>query len=145
MAPVRARGPPRMRAPTGARCPPEASRPQEMLWRPSAGHQVAPRPMADSSPSSALSPERYLAWLYSPPEQQSVLAALCQIEAEIAGSLKPGIDHHVAHTRLQWWREECERTAQGRPVHPLTRELVRAYGGEGNAGTSPIARITGFV
>src|SRR4051812_2877762 len=84
--------------------------------------------MADSPPSSALSPERYLAWLYSPPEQQPVLAALCQIEAEIAGSLKSGIDHHVAHARLQWWREECERTAQGRPVHPLTRELVRTYG-----------------
>jgi phytoene synthase len=89
--------------------------------------------------------------LYSPPEQQPVLAALCQIEAEIAGSLKPGIDHHVAHARLQWWRDECERTAQGHPVHPLTRELVRAFGGvgggaEGSAGLpSPIAQITGFV
>jgi len=108
--------------------------------------------MADSPPSSALSPERYLAWLYSPPEQQPVLAALCQIEAEIAGSLKAGIDHHVAHARLQWWREECERTAEGRPVHPLTRELVRAFGGvaasEDSAGAgmpSAIAGITGFV
>jgi phytoene synthase len=103
--------------------------------------------MADSSPSSALSPERYLAWLYSQPEQQPVLAALCQIEAEIAGSLKPGIDHHVAHARLQWWREECERTAQGRPAHPLTRELLRAFRGAGaGAGTpSSIAGISGFV
>jgi 15-cis-phytoene synthase len=107
--------------------------------------------MADSPPSSALSPERYLAWLYSPPEQQPVLAALCQLEGEIAGSLKAGIDHHVAHARLQWWREECERAVQGRPVHPLTRELVRACGdvaAEGSAGAgtpSPIAGIAGFV
>lgn len=71
---------------------------------------------------------RYLAWLYSPPLQRPVLAALCEIESEIATSLRAGLDHHVAHTRLQWWREECERCAQGRPVHPLTRELVRAYG-----------------
>ena len=60
--------------------------------------------------------------------QQPVFAKLCEIESEIAGSLRPGIDHHVAHARLQWWREECERSAQGRPVHPLTRELVKAYG-----------------
>ena len=103
--------------------------------------------MADSSPSSALSPERYLAWLYSQPEQQAVLAALCQIEAEIAGSLKSGIDHHVAHARLQWWREECERTAQGRPVHPLTRELLRASGDAGAGASAPslMAGVSGFV
>ena len=110
--------------------------------------------MADSLTSSALSSERYLAWLYSQPEQQPVLAALCQIETEIAGSLKGGIDHHVAHARLQWWREECERTAQGRAVHPLTRELLLAFGVDGGAGAgagagaaayASIAGVSGFV
>jgi phytoene synthase len=80
------------------------------------------------APTNALSSQRYLAWLYSPPKQQPVLAALCQIETEVAASLRRGIEHHVAHARLQWWREECERAGQGRPAHPLTRELVRALG-----------------
>ena len=92
-----------------------------------------------------LSPSRYLAWLYSPQTQQPVLAKLCEIESEIAGSLRPGIDHHVAHARLQWWQEECERCAQGRPVHPLTRELVKAYGAPAAGQPSALAGLSGFV
>jgi 15-cis-phytoene synthase len=92
-----------------------------------------------------LSPSRYLAWLYSPEAQQPVLAKLCEIESEIAGSLRPDIDHNVAHARLQWWQEECERCAQGRPVHPLTRELVKAYGTAAARVPSPLAGLRGFV
>jgi phytoene synthase len=86
--------------------------------------------------------------------QRPVLAALCEIESEIATSLRAGLDHHVAHTRVQWWREECERCAQARPVHPLTRELVRAYGGltvNAHSGVpvvpapSPLTGIIGFA
>lgn len=66
---------------------------------------------------------RFLAWLYSTRAQQPVIAALCGIEREVGASLEPGVDHHVAHTRLEWWREECARCAAGHPVHPLTREL----------------------
>lgn len=96
-----------------------------------------------AGPPNTLSAARYLAWLYSTPAQQPVLGALCEIESEVAGSLRPGMDHHVAHTRLQWWREECERSAQGRPVHPLTRALVREYAGA--LEYSPLAGISGFV
>jgi phytoene synthase len=95
---------------------------------------------------------RYLAWLYSPPPQRPVLEALCEIESEIAGSLRAGLDHRVAHTRLQWWREECERCAQGRPVHPLTRQLVSAYGAPATLvsashlqDSAPLGGIAGFV
>ncbi|MDE2049781.1 MAG: squalene/phytoene synthase family protein [Gammaproteobacteria bacterium] len=66
---------------------------------------------------------RFLAWLYSTRLQQPLLASLCAIEREIRASVQPGLDHHVAHTRLEWWREECARCAAGNPVHPLTREL----------------------
>ena len=66
---------------------------------------------------------RFFAWLYCAPSQQPVLAGLCAIEREIGASLRPGIDHQVAHTRLEWWREECARCAAGNPAHPLTREL----------------------
>ncbi len=66
---------------------------------------------------------RFLAWLYSTPAEQPVLAALCAIEREVGASLRQGVDHQVSHSRLEWWREECARCAAGHPVHPLTREL----------------------
>lgn len=66
---------------------------------------------------------RFLAWLYSTRTQQPVLAALCAIEHEVSETVRPGVDHHVAHTRLEWWSAECARCAAGNPVHPLTREL----------------------
>ena len=109
--------------------------------------------MPESSPAEAgggsrdatpnfLTSTRYLAWLYSPPDQQPAFAALCEIESEVAASLRPGIDHHVAHARLQWWRDESERVGRGQPVHPLTRELVaRAAGGSPGASLD----ISGFV
>ena len=100
-------------------------------------------PQGTAGAPHALSATRYLAWLYSPPARQPVLGTLCEIESEVAGSLRPGIDHHVAHARLQWWREECERSAQGRPVHPLTRALVKTYGGA--LEPAPLAGISGFV
>lgn len=104
------------------------------------------RPDGPTDAPNVLSAERYLAWLYTPEPEQPVLAALCEIESEIAGSLRPGIDHHVAHARLQWWREECERSAQGRAVHPLTRKLVAAYGGGAAVSeASALAGISGFV
>jgi 15-cis-phytoene synthase len=102
-------------------------------------------PARTDGASRMLSAARYLAWLYSQVSQQPVFAKLCEIESEIAGSLRPGIDHHVAHARLQWWREECERCAQGRPVHPLTRELVKVHGAVPGAQPSPLAGISGFV
>src|SRR6185312_1908557 len=90
---------------------------------------------------------RFLAWLYSTPSQQPVLAALCGIEREIGASLEPGLDHHVAHTRLQWWREELDRFAAGKPVHPLTRELQARLPGSAPAmpAGSPPAGLSGLV
>jgi phytoene synthase len=82
---------------------------------------------------------RYFALLYSPAPQRLVLEALFGIEHEIFASLRPGLDHHVAHSRLQWWREECERAAVGRPVHPLTRALVDAVN-----GLHPLPQLAGL-
>lgn len=71
-------------------------------------------------------PTRYFAWLYSAPAHRPLLQALFDIEGEVAASIRPGLDHQVAHARLQWWREESERCASGNPVHPLTRALLAA-------------------
>lgn len=76
---------------------------------------------------------RFFAWLYSPEEQRPLVAALCGIEREVAESLRPALEHSVAHVRLEWWREECERFARGASVHPLSRELQAAAGGTRSA------------
>ena len=60
-----------------------------------------------------LGPTRALAWLYSRDTQRPVLAALTGIEAEVAASLAPGLEHEVAHARLAWWREECRALPPG--------------------------------
>jgi len=93
------------------------------------------------------SPTRTLARLYSSAVQRPVLAALLELEREIGASLHPGLDHQVAHTRLAWWREECVRTAAGRPTHPLTRELAALLTPQPAAppGSAPLAGLAGFV
>jgi phytoene/squalene synthetase len=88
-------------------------------------------------------PARHLALLYSPASQRFALDALFGIERELSDSLRPGLDHHVAHSRLQWWREESERAADGRPVHPLTRALVDAVNRSPAAATA--ATLTGAM
>ena len=95
----------------------------------------APKGDSPADTLKALTPARYLAWLYSTDAQKPVLAALLEIEAEIASGLRPGIEHHVAHARLQWWSEEATRYAEGVPVHPLARGLLKARAGaDGRAG-----------
>src|SRR5512140_3459989 len=88
---------------------------------------------------------RFFALLYSPPSQRAVLDALFGIEREVSDSLRSGLDHHVAHSRLQWWREECERAASGRAVHPLTEALVDALGGPRASALPQLAGLTGVV
>jgi phytoene/squalene synthetase len=91
---------------------------------------------------------RYFALLYASAANRPALEALFGIEHEVFGSLRAGLDHHVAHSRLQWWREECERAAHGRPVHPLTKGLVSALnaaagfdGGAATASASPASAV----
>lgn len=81
--------------------------------------------------SPELPPTRKLVWLYTPVAQRAAFTALCAIEAEIAASLNSQLDHEVAHARLAWWRDECERAAQGHPTHPLTQALAASFAGFG--------------
>src|SRR5690348_2373823 len=84
-----------------------------------------PRPPAPRAKVMAETPDsrsaRLLASLYSPPDERAVIDALLGIERELATSVEAGVDHSVAHARLQWWRDECERAGNGHGVHPLTQ------------------------
>jgi 15-cis-phytoene synthase len=89
-----------------------------------------------------LGPTRALVWLYSRDPQRPVLAALTGIEAEVAASLAPGLEHAVAHARLAWWGEECRRAATGAGEHPLTQQLQGLFSG---AHRSALRGLHGFV
>lgn len=65
---------------------------------------------------------RFFALLYTPEEQRDAVTALYVIDAEIRESAQ-STNHDVAHTRLQWWRQEVDRLVNGNPQHPATRVL----------------------
>src|SRR5262249_38254650 len=85
---------------------------------------------------------RRLAVIYSPASERPVLEALVEVESQIAASLRERLDHHVAHIRLQWWREECARLAKGHPAPPLTRTLLTAFS---NGPTAALEGVCGLV
>jgi phytoene synthase len=65
---------------------------------------------------------RYFSVLYAPAEKRDALLALYVVDAEIRESAQSA-NHDVAHTRLQWWRQEIDRLVNGNPQHPATRVL----------------------
>lgn len=65
---------------------------------------------------------RYFALLYAPAEQRDAAMALFVVDAEIRESAQSA-SHDVAHTRLQWWRQEIDRLANGNAQHPATQKL----------------------
>ena len=68
---------------------------------------------------------RYFAILYAPPAKRAVMTALYVIDAEIRESAQSA-NHDVAHTRLQWWRQEIDRLVNRNAQHPATKLLVDA-------------------
>lgn len=68
---------------------------------------------------------RYFALLYTPPEKRDAVTALFVIDAEIRESAQSA-SHDVAHTRLQWWRQEIDRLVNDNAQHPATRVLAGA-------------------
>jgi 15-cis-phytoene synthase len=85
---------------------------------------------------------RSLARLYTPPALRPLFGALCALEREIGASLRPELDHRVAHVRLAFWREECGRCAQGDARHPLTQEIATHAGPLARAA---LANLVGLV
>ena len=65
---------------------------------------------------------RYFALLYTPAELRDAVTALYVIDAEIRESAQSP-NHDVAHTRLQWWRQEIDRLINNNSQHPAARIL----------------------
>ena len=106
--------------------------------------RTRPRARAVTVNPDSQSP-RYFALLYAAHAERPALEALFGIEREVLDSARPGLDHHVAHSRLQWWREECERAGRGGAAHPLTRTLTTALGDPKAKSVPQLAGLCGFV
>jgi hypothetical protein len=73
--------------------------------------------------------ERHLRWaLLFAGSSREILAALYALDHELARITHAGIDHGVAHTKLNWWRLEVDRLSLGEAAHPVTRRLYAALG-----------------
>lgn len=83
---------------------------------------------------SPAAPVREFVLRFAPEAQRPALAALLEVERELAATARDGLDHAVAHARLDWWDEELERLASAAPRHPATRTLGAAAAA---AGRSP--------
>lgn len=66
---------------------------------------------------------RHLALLFSGAAARSLPEAVYAIEAELR-RIVASASHEAAHARLQWWRDEIDRCAAGRPSHPLAKALL---------------------
>ncbi|CAB1277209.1 squalene/phytoene synthase family protein [Candidatus Nitrosacidococcus tergens] len=68
----------------------------------------------------------YYSLLFLPKEKQEVVTALYAYQREIINIPLECSEVLVAHTKLQWWREEIDRLFSGNPRHPITLYLVTA-------------------
>lgn len=83
---------------------------------------------------SPAAPVREFVLRFAPESHRPACGALFEIERELAATGRDGLDHSVAHARLDWWDEELERLALATPRHPATRTLASAAAA---AGRSP--------
>lgn len=66
----------------------------------------------------------YYAVRFSPARLRDDLAALIAWHRQLRAILEEVSDPGVARLKLQWWREEVDRTAAGEPRHPLSQLLA---------------------
>jgi len=89
------------------------------------GARAPDAPQRRGTPPGSL---RYFAVLFATPARRASLHALYALEAELRDTAASP-NHELAHTRLQWWREEFALLADGRPRHPATLELALVMAG----------------
>jgi hypothetical protein len=84
---------------------------------------------------------KHFSWLYASEPAREFLELFFALEHELHSTVRPGLDHNVAHARLGWWQTEAERTAAGKPVHPLTIAIAR----QRDAARLPCLDLRAFV
>lgn len=68
----------------------------------------------------------YYSFRFMSPERRRAITALYAFCREVDDVVDECADPDLAHTKLQWWRQEVGAMFDGRPQHPITRELYPA-------------------
>ena len=95
------------------------------LWVATVTHDATvatPAVAADVSSGAPAGSLEYFAVLFASAARRNDLRALYAFAAEIR-RCSALTNHDIAHTRLQWWRQELDRCFAGDAQHPLTRTL----------------------
>jgi phytoene synthase len=67
---------------------------------------------------------RYYSLLFLPAEGRRALTALYAWQQEVTGIVAECHDPGVAHSKLQWWRDELAGLFADRPQHPISQALA---------------------
>lgn len=92
-------------------------------------------PNRATPPGSSL----YYAVRFAPRELRDALAALAGWRHQVRAVLDEVSDPGVARLKLDWWREEIQRTLAGAPRHPLSHVLASTLASDIDGGTLPAA------
>lgn len=66
----------------------------------------------------------YYSFVFLPPETRQAITAFYALCRELDDTVDEATERGVAQVRLNWWREEIGRFAEGKPTHPVTRALA---------------------
>lgn len=66
----------------------------------------------------------YYSFLFLPDDKRTAITALYAFCREVDDVVDECSDAGVAHTKLQWWREEVQRLFERKPRHPVTQALA---------------------
>jgi phytoene synthase len=86
----------------------------------------------------------YYSVRFSPTQLRHDLAVLVAWRQQVRAILDEVSDPGVARLKLQWWREELERTQAGAPRHPLSHVLMPVIEGH-RLPTGPFLRMASEV
>ena len=70
----------------------------------------------------------YYSFLFLPLEHRHAIMALYAFSHEVEGVVDDCSDISIASTKLNWWRQELERVANGKPTHPVGLALKAVSG-----------------
>lgn len=66
----------------------------------------------------------YYSFLFLPEDRRRAITALYAFCREVDDVVDECSDIGIAHTKLNWWREEVQRLYQREPRHPVTQSLA---------------------
>jgi len=66
----------------------------------------------------------YYSFVFLPLETRRAITAFYALCRELDDVVDECRDRNVAETKLNWWRDEIGRFAEGKPEHPVTRALL---------------------